>query len=113
MGININQTVFPENIRNAVSLKQITGRDWDVVTLAKELCSLVKNRFEQLLAGKDLLTEYNSHLFKKGQTVKLKKDSRIFEALIKEVNMQGDLVVITGIVEEHFGFGEIEWLISS
>ncbi len=110
MGININQTSFPENIRNAVSLKQITGKNWDVIELAKKLSDHVQNRFAQLLAGKNLLIDYNNHLFKKGQTVKLKKENRVFEALIKEVTKQGQLIAVTG-VEEHFNFGEVEWIL--
>ena len=109
MGINVNQTSFPDNIRNAVSLKQITGKDWQVVELAKDLCTHVQNRYVQLLAGKNLLEEYNLHLFKKGQTVKFKKESRVFEGLVKEVNASGELVVMTA-VEERFSFGEIEWV---
>jgi len=110
MGINVNQTSFPDNIRNAVSLKQITGKDWQVVELAKDLCTHVQNRYMQLLAGKNILEEYNLHLFKKGQTVKFKKESRVFEGLVKEVNASGELVVMTA-VEERFSFGEIEWIL--
>ncbi len=110
MGININQTFFPENIRNAVSLKQITGKHYDVVGLARELCTHVQNRYTQLVAGQPLLPEYNQHLFKKDQKVTLKKGSRVFEATIKEVTAAGELVVYTSI-EEHFGFGDIEWVI--
>ncbi len=110
MGININQTAFPENIRNAVSLKQITGMDHDVIELAKELCGYVQRRYQQLLAGNNLLKEYNDHLFKKGAAVRLKKGSRVFEGIIKEVSISGELVVMTA-AEEHFNFGEIEWVL--
>ena len=110
MGININQTSFPDSIRNAVSLKQITGKDWQAVELAKDLCTHVQNRYMQLLSGKNLLEEYNLHLFKKGQTVKFKKESRVFEGMVKEVNASGELVVMS-TMEERFGFGEIEWVL--
>ncbi len=110
MGININQTAFPENLRNPVSLKQITGRDWDAITLAGELCSHVQQRYQQLLAGEDLLQAYNEQLYKKGQKAKFKKGSRVFEALVKQVNEQGALLVQTA-TEEMFSFGEIEWVI--
>jgi BirA family biotin operon repressor/biotin-[acetyl-CoA-carboxylase] ligase len=110
MGININQTAFSESIRNPVSLKQITGKDWDVVALAKELCGYVQNRYEQLLAGNDLLQEYNERLYKKGQNVKFKQGSRVFEGMVKEVNFMGELVVLTA-TEEHFNFGEVEWVL--
>jgi BirA family biotin operon repressor/biotin-[acetyl-CoA-carboxylase] ligase len=109
MGININQTVFPEEIRNAVSLKQITGRDWNVIDMAKELCGRVMRRYEHIQTENDQLQEYNSRLYKKNQLVKFRKGSRVFEARVKEVNRLGELVVDTGI-EEQFGFGELEWL---
>jgi BirA family biotin operon repressor/biotin-[acetyl-CoA-carboxylase] ligase len=110
MGININQTVFPEEIRDAVSLKQITGRDWDVIQLAKELCEHVMKRYEQVQGESDWLQEYNNRLYKKNQPVKFRKGNRVFEARVKEVNSLGELVLDTGI-EEHFGFGEIEWIL--
>jgi BirA family transcriptional regulator, biotin operon repressor / biotin---[acetyl-CoA-carboxylase] ligase len=110
MGININQTSFPVNLKNPVSLKQITGKQQDLVGLVAELRACVLQRYEQLLAGRDLLAEYNQYLYKKGQKVKFKKGSRVFEGLVKGVNEQGLLLVETG-VEEQFGFGEIEWLI--
>ena len=112
MGININQTSFPGHINNAVSLKQITGKDWDVIALAKELCGHVQNRYRQLQDGIDLLPSYNNHLYKKGQTAKLKKGSRVFEGLIKEVNALGELIVMTTI-EERFNFGEIQWVMGN
>ena len=110
MGININQTSFPENLKNPVSLKQITGKDRDVMELVAELRAFVLQRYEQLLAGGDLLTAYNQCLYKNGQTVKFRKDSRVFEGRIRGVDEKGMLLVDTGIAEQ-FGFGEIEWVI--
>lgn len=112
MGININQTVFAEAVRQPVSLKQITGRHWDVIALARELSHHVQRRYEQLLSGEDLLPAYNEQLYKRGQTVRFKKGSRVFEATVKGVNEKGDLVAQTA-TEELFGFGEVEWVISS
>ncbi|MEI9808454.1 MAG: hypothetical protein WDO16_11640 [Bacteroidota bacterium] len=40
IGININQTQFPPDLPNPVSLKQITGRQSGTVELAKELCGI-------------------------------------------------------------------------
>lgn len=110
MGVNINQTSFPDNIRNPVSLKQVTGKSYDVIALTKELSTHVQSWYNQLLSGNNLLAEYNRHLFKRGATVTLKKGSRVFEARIKEVNASGQLVVVTAM-EEQFSFGEIEWVL--
>ena len=40
--------------------------------------------------------------------MRLKKDSRVFEAMIKSVSPEGKLVVQHSI-EEEFNFGEVEW----
>lgn len=109
IGLNINQSSFPDSVLNAVSLLQITGKQWDLITLTKDLCSCLQKRMEQLNDGAALLTNYNKVLYKRNETVRLKKATRVFEATIKEVNSLGELVTTTGI-EEVFGFGEVEWL---
>ncbi|MDX2046252.1 MAG: biotin--[acetyl-CoA-carboxylase] ligase [Chitinophagaceae bacterium] len=112
-GININQTVFDVSLPNPVSLKQITGKHYDVLELASQLCSRLQKRYEQLHQGNfsELLEQYNKVLYKKGQTIRLKKDNRVFNCTLEEVNNAGQLVVKTGI-EEHFDFGEVEWVIA-
>ncbi len=112
IGLNINQEKFDESLPNAISLKQATGKNYSCVDLAKELCSCLHKRFEELRT-KDfdlLLKEYNEHLFKKDQSVKFKKQNIVFEARIKEVNANGKLVVHTSM-EEQFDLDEISWLL--
>jgi BirA family biotin operon repressor/biotin-[acetyl-CoA-carboxylase] ligase len=112
IGININQTSFPPELPNPVSLKQITGKSFDTVELAKELCRLFNDYFEKLVTDgfEDIYVNYLSHLYKINEKVKLKKDNRVFETMIKSVSPSGRLVVQHGI-EEEFDFGEIEWII--
>jgi BirA family biotin operon repressor/biotin-[acetyl-CoA-carboxylase] ligase len=112
IGININQSQFSSDLPNAVSLKQITGKDFDPVLLAKELCVTISNYYRELvLKGfENILYLYNSNLYKKDKKVKLKKGNRGFEAVIKSISPDGKLIVEHGI-EEQFDFGEIEWVI--
>ena len=112
IGVNINQTVFDEELKNPVSLKQITGKNFNVIDLAKELANELMKNFKQLVEnGFDHFLElYDTNLYKKGQFVKLKKDNRIFEARVKAVKSNGELV-IKHAVEENISFGNIEWLI--
>ena len=112
IGININQTAFSTNLPNPVSLKQITGKNFEPFELAKELCSILEKNYQLLITGnfEDLLNYYQTHLYKKEEIVKLKKDTRVFETTIKGVSTSGQLITQHSI-EERFEFGEIEWLI--
>ncbi len=111
IGININQTVFPGSLPNPVSLKQITGRHFDPVILAKELCGYLDKNYTQLVkeGPDDLFRRYNKCLYKKDESVRLKKDNRIFEARIRTVSPDGKLHAVHAW-EEAYAFGEIEWL---
>lgn len=112
IGININQTSFAPFLRNPISLKLITNTDYKIVSLARELAGFIRNRFSQIRNGEfaALFARYNDHLYKKNEPVKLKKDNRSFEAVIKGVSPAGRLIVQHAF-EEEFDFGEVEWVI--
>ena len=58
IGININQTVFTPDAANPVSLKQITGRDWDILSLQKELSkTLTQSIQDWLMEGEEKTIE--------------------------------------------------------
>jgi len=110
IGLNINQENFDNGIK-AISLKQITGINYDVVELAHELIQTVTNRIDQLESGEftSILSLYNENLFCRNQMVKLKKDNIVFETQIKRISSTGELVTKDAI-ERRFKFDEIEWL---
>ena len=112
IGININQSAFGSDLPNPVSLKQITGKNYEPVELAKELCSIIEKNYQTLTAGnfETLFNKYLSHLYKKDEKVKLKKGNRVFETTIKGVSETGQLITQHSI-EERFEFGEVEWVI--
>ena len=49
IGININQTVFTPDTPNPVSLKQITGQDWDILSLQAELSKALTRSIQNWL----------------------------------------------------------------
>ncbi len=112
IGININQTTFPTCLPNPVSLKQITGKTFDIISLAKEICEELNKKFSQLLTDgfEKIYTQYQAHLYKLNTMVKFRKDNRVFEAIIKGVTPTGQLVIFHTI-EEELNFGEVEWII--
>ncbi len=112
IGININQTEFGELKDKAVSLKMINNQEFLPVELAKQLCKILEERYQLLLQSPSSITkEYKSQLYKINQLIRLKKDNRIFEATVKDVSVNGELVV-THAVEEKFNVGEVEWMVS-
>lgn len=112
IGININQTIFDPGIINPVSLKQITGKDFIPVGLAKELCQIFDKKYNLLLEDgfEPIYQAYLAQLYKRKENVRLKKGTKILEAMIETVSPAGKLIVQHSIAEE-FDFGDIEWLI--
>lgn len=111
MGINLNQTNFPDWIQQPVSLKQITGNTFDTLLMAKELCIFLDNNLFELQNAEfdKIFRYYNQMLFRRDEIVKLRKGGRIFEAQIKSVNQAGQLLILHA-TEEVIDFGEIEWV---
>jgi len=112
IGININQVIFNDDVANAVSLKQITGKNYKPVELAKELCIKLQEKYEILLIKENnaLVDAYNNVLYKKGETVTLKKNSTVFNCTVKGVNIFGQLITESA-TEQLFDVGEVQWVI--
>ncbi|MGZ3922747.1 MAG: biotin--[acetyl-CoA-carboxylase] ligase [Flavisolibacter sp.] len=112
IGLNVNQTDFGELGNRAVSLKQITGKEFELLNLAKELCAILDEKYRLLSSSPSLIAEqYKSYLYKLHQPVKLKKGRRVFEATFIDVNAKGQMVVENG-VEESFSVGDVEWVVN-
>ncbi len=101
---------FEKNL--PVSLKQITGENFDPIQLGKELYAHVMNRLNELKAHKfkNMLNEYNNVLYKRNEKVKLKKQNIIFETTITGISPLGQLLTFDS-QEHNFNFDEIEWVL--
>lgn len=110
VGINVNQTRFSNQLKNAVSLKQLTYKEFNPEELAKQLHQVVSDFIDQIEPNKveQILNDYNNFLFKKGEKVRLKKGSAVFETTIIGVNKQG-ILNTQDTIERGFQFGEVEW----
>lgn len=111
IGININQSQFGELSHKAVSLKQITGKEYSVVLMAQELCNEIAFAFNALKQdAEQIAVAYHQCLYKINNVVKLKKENRVFDTTIKGVTSLGQLVTYRS-TEELFDIGEVEWII--
>ena len=112
IGININQVKFNDGLNNPVSLKQITGKDFDLIHLGSELYEIVMKKIKEAAESTtdQIITEYNFHLYQINKRVRLKKGGSVFETTIKGVSASGQLIT-KAAKEREFGFGEVEWLL--
>ncbi len=110
IGININQLDFEEYNLSPISLKQVTGKDYNVLKMAKELHALVLKRINKLKSGNfhKMLEEYNEKLFARNRLVKLKRQNIVFETKIIGVSTSGQLIT-KDVFERQFNFDEVEF----
>jgi BirA family biotin operon repressor/biotin-[acetyl-CoA-carboxylase] ligase len=113
MGVNINQTEFGTGLQKAVSLKQMTGKTFQVPALAKELCSHIEAALQMVVdkGPGTLLALYNNALYKKGEQVQLDIEGKKITATICRVLSNGHLEIETenGSKQSH-ALGAIKWL---
>jgi BirA family biotin operon repressor/biotin-[acetyl-CoA-carboxylase] ligase len=108
IGININQVLFDPALSNPVSLRQITGKTFNIQALLDELFACLSIRWNQLYEDKQsILTLYNEKLYKKNCIIRIKKDTRSFYATLKGVTANGQLEVFSTSTE-YFTHGEGE-----
>jgi BirA family transcriptional regulator, biotin operon repressor / biotin---[acetyl-CoA-carboxylase] ligase len=112
IGININQLRFHRLLPNPVSLQQITGRQYDVMEMAGELYSMVMHQVDQLFTRPldDLQEAYNRELYRRNETITLKKGAMVFKTTLEGVSALGQLLTADKM-ERQFDFGEVEWVV--
>lgn len=70
IGLNINQTQFSNEAGNPVSLKQITGKHWDIKAMQKKLADTLSASLNLWLTEGELLTLQKMEL----QLIKIKSE---------------------------------------
>ena len=110
IGLNLNQQVFPPDIPNPVSVYQITGKEWNAETLGRLIHERVLLDIKNLECS-NIISRYNTRLYKRNLPARLKKDGAVFETTILYADKFGKLHT-TDAIDRSFEFGEISWLIS-
>lgn len=94
IGLNINQTAF-ESAPNPISLKMITGKDWDIAALCERFSEKLFVEFEKIdPRHTEKLTEhYRRLLYQLGERKKYRIESVEYDAVILGVSEDGRLVL--------------------
>jgi len=102
IGLNINQERFLSDAPNPVSLKNITGMEYDIERILKELAKNILFRYQQLKEGdsENIIFMYHEALYRKTGFYTYEDDNGIFHARIDRVSDDGFLHLITNKNEE-------------
>jgi BirA family biotin operon repressor/biotin-[acetyl-CoA-carboxylase] ligase len=97
IGININQEVFYSDAPNPVSLRNLTGKNYDLTEIISRLCACLSSRYRSLtLEGPHILRDdYMHFLYRKGVWANYRDENSAFEGMIAGVEADGKLMIET------------------
>ena len=112
VGLNVNQTVFPEGIREKVtSMRLLTGEEYELTDLLAKLCAAIESNYEgmELSATPWLLGQYVKNLYRYNEEATYLIDGVPVRGKIVGVTVHGRLQLdFNGHVVD-FGIREVEF----
>lgn len=114
IGLNVNQEFFFSDAPNPVSLKQITGKDYEIEAVAEKLFQNILHWYNKLKENRiaEINSVYESNLFCFGQWSLYSAKGETFEARISGIGEFGQL-----LLEKHdraiteYMFKEVEFVL--
>jgi BirA family transcriptional regulator, biotin operon repressor / biotin---[acetyl-CoA-carboxylase] ligase len=114
VGLNVNETDFPEWLQNPDSLKRIRNNEFDLEEIRIELIEQLELIFTEFEDGKamELYHTYNTLLYRLNNWSVFRKGELSFNARIHGVELDGRLILEAESGElMHLTFGEVEYII--
>ena len=95
IGLNVNQTSFDENLPNPISMKMITGKDYDLYELLSAISQQLSANSYQPTANSQQLTanSYIKHLYRYQQWAFYKHEGSVKEMMIVGYDQFGRLIL--------------------
>lgn len=93
IGINVNQTSFSAIVPNGISMKMISGKEWNLQTIFQKLHESLIKFYQELIEGNTTTIEeqYLSHLYRKSGYFKYRDKNGEFLATISAIEPSGHL----------------------
>jgi BirA family biotin operon repressor/biotin-[acetyl-CoA-carboxylase] ligase len=110
IGMNVNQSNFGGDAPHAISVFQLTGKEFEIENAMQHLFSHIEARYLQLRAGQNakLREDYHARLFKLGVMSRYTDFKTIFDATLENISEEGMLCLRDGDgLERRFGFKEV------
>ena len=114
IGINVNQEVFHSTAPNPVSLRQITGKQYDIFEILKNIMLRIQSDYELLRNGdtEPIAHRYEKALFRKEGMHRYKDADGEFFARIICVEPEGKLILEDDAQRKRgYMFKEVEYLL--
>ena len=114
IGLNINQDKFLSNAPNPVSMKLVTGTDFDLTTCLSQLLSDLDKRYKHIISenSDQIRNEYISKLYRLNKWFDFRDSNGVFEGRILTVTDTGRLQIEkkSGNHDE-YSFKEVEFIV--
>ena len=113
IGVNVNQIDFKSDAPNPVSLRNITGENYNLDDCLTDLIACIEHRYLLLKSKQDnvINSDYLNALYKFQSYSKFKSKIKIFEAKITGVSEFGKLILENRENEKfEFNFKEVEFI---
>ena len=114
IGININQETFHSFAPNPVSLRQITGKEFDLFEILKNIVLRIQSYYSLLKKGntESIVCQYEMSLFRKEGMHRFKDANGEFLARIIRVEPEGRLILEDEMLNKRgYIFKEVEYLL--
>lgn len=96
IGLNVNQTSFDENLPNPISMKMITGKDYDLDEILFAVYKSLSHRVTESPSGSNtsfVIQNYNKHLFRYKQWALYEHEGELKEMMIIGYDRFGRLIL--------------------
>lgn len=114
IGINLNQVDFPGELVNPISLKRITGKDYDLKAALERICRLFEERLPALSGDREQLhADYGKGLFQAGLPCPYRDlaTGEEFTGMIKGVTREGRLLMERDGKQVSYAFKEVGYIL--
>jgi len=113
IGLNVNQLQFVSDAKNPVSMKILTGKEFDAKLLLHEIITEIIARYSQCVEHgfKNIQNQYHENLYWINEAHTFKDENGIFQGKIELVEETGHLVMTDSENNRRkYAFKEIEFL---
>jgi len=114
IGININQEIFHSSAPNPVSLRQVTGKEYDLFEILKNVMLRIQSYYSLLKKddAASIACQYEKSLFRKEGMHRYKDANGEFLARIVCVEPEGRLILEDEVlIKRGYMFKEVEYLL--